>query len=41
MSKLFLLINMSLDGFIEDAAGEIDWHFADEEFSAFIDETLQ
>jgi dihydrofolate reductase len=41
MSKLFLQINMSLDGFIEDAAGEIDWHFADEEFSAFIDETLQ
>jgi dihydrofolate reductase len=41
MRRLFLQINVSLDGFIEDAAGEIDWHFADAEFDAFIDATLQ
>jgi dihydrofolate reductase len=41
MRKLFLHINVSLDGFIEDAAGEIDWHFADAEFGEFIDATLQ
>ncbi len=41
MRKLFLQINVSLDGFIEDAAGEIDWQFADAEFEAFIDATLQ
>jgi dihydrofolate reductase len=41
MRKLFLQINVSLDGFIEDAAGDIDWHFADAEFDAFIDATLQ
>ena len=40
MRKLFLQINVSVDGFIEDAAGEIDWHFADAEFAEFIDTTL-
>jgi dihydrofolate reductase len=41
MRKLFLQINMSLDGFIEDPSGEIDWHFADDEFEEFINETLR
>ena len=41
MRKLFLQINVSLDGFIEDANGEIDWHFADDEFEEFINETLR
>lgn len=41
MRQLFLQINVSLDGFIEDAAGGIDWFPADAEFSALIDETLQ
>jgi dihydrofolate reductase len=41
MRKLFLQINVSLDGFIEDAAGEIDWHFADDEFEEFINDTLR
>lgn len=41
MRTLFLQMKVSLDGFIEDATGEIDWHFADEEFAAFIDATLQ
>ncbi|MER6999662.1 dihydrofolate reductase family protein [Streptomyces sp. NPDC000410] len=41
MRKLFLQINMSLDGFIEDVSGEIDWHFADREFDEFILETLR
>jgi dihydrofolate reductase len=41
MRRLFLQINVSLDGFIEDAAGEIDWHFADAEFEEFINDTLR
>jgi dihydrofolate reductase len=41
LRKLFLQINVSLDGFIEDAKGEIDWHFADDEFEEFINDTLR
>src|SRR5918992_4711203 len=41
MRKLFLQINVSLDGFIEDPHGEIDWHFADDEFEEFINATLR
>jgi dihydrofolate reductase len=41
MRKLFLQINVSLDGFIEDANGEIDWHFADDDFEEFINDTLR
>jgi dihydrofolate reductase len=41
MRRLFLQINVSLDGFIEDTDGEIDWHFADDEFEEFINETLR
>ena len=41
MRRLFLQINISLDGYINDAAGEIDWHFADDEFQRYIDRTLE
>ena len=41
MRKLFLQINVSVDGYINDDAGDIDWHFADEEFQRYIDDTLQ
>jgi dihydrofolate reductase len=39
--KLFLQINMTIDGYVEDANGDIDWHFADDEFDAFILDTLR
>lgn len=41
MRKLFLQINTSLDEFIEDSTGEIDWHFVDDEFEQFINDTLR
>lgn len=40
MGRLFLHINVSLDGYVNDAEGEIDWHFADEEFQSYIDDLL-
>jgi dihydrofolate reductase len=39
--RLFLQINMTIDGYVEDANGDIDWHFADAEFDAFILDTLR
>ncbi|MFJ4105322.1 dihydrofolate reductase family protein [Amycolatopsis japonica] len=41
MGRLFLHINVSLDGYIADAAGDIDWQFADDEFQAHIDALLE
>jgi hypothetical protein len=41
MRKLFLQINASLDGYIEEPSGEIDWHFVDDEFEEFINDTLR
>lgn len=41
MGRLFLHINMSLDGYINDADGHIDWHFADEEFQRYVDDLLE
>jgi dihydrofolate reductase len=41
VSKLFLQINTSLDGYIEDPTGEIDWHFVDDEFEEFVNATLR
>jgi len=41
MAGLFLHINVSLDGFIEEASGEIDWHFSDDEFEAYLVGVLQ
>lgn len=41
MRRLFLHINVSVDGFIADRAGVIDWHFADEEFQRHIDDLLE
>lgn len=41
MGRLFLHINVSLDGYVDDADGVIDWHFADEEFQRYIDDLLE
>lgn len=41
MGHLFLHINVSLDGYIADTAGDIDWQFADDEFQGHIDELLE
>jgi dihydrofolate reductase len=41
MRKIMLQINVSLDGFIEDANHEIDWHFVDDEFEEFTNDTLR
>lgn len=41
MRNLFLHINMSLDGFIEDHARDIDWHFVDDEFEEYINQILR
>ncbi|MGH3118984.1 MAG: dihydrofolate reductase family protein [Gaiellales bacterium] len=41
MRKVFLHINMSVDGFIEDADREMDWHFVDEEFEEYINDVLR
>ncbi|GAA4459663.1 dihydrofolate reductase family protein [Phytohabitans houttuyneae] len=40
MGRLFLHVNVSLDGYVNDAEGQIDWHFADEEFQRYIDDLL-
>lgn len=40
MRKVFLHINVSLDGFIEDESHEMDWHFVDDEFEEYINEVL-
>lgn len=41
MRKVFLHINMSVDGFIEDDNHEMDWHFADDEFEEYINDMLR
>lgn len=41
MRKLCLQINVSVDGYINDDAGDIDWRCADEEFQRYIDDTLE
>lgn len=41
MRRLFLHINVSIDGYITDPAGDIDWRFADEEFQAHLDDMLE
>jgi dihydrofolate reductase len=41
MRKVFLHINISLDGFIEDDKHEMDWHFVDDEFEEYIKEVLR
>lgn len=40
LRKVFLHINVSLDGFIEDDNHEIDWHFVDDEFEEYINDLL-
>ena len=41
MRNIFLHINVSLDGFIENENREIDWHFADDEFEEYINDVLR
>ncbi|WP_309082209.1 dihydrofolate reductase family protein [Zhihengliuella sp.] len=41
MRRLFLHTNVSLDGFINDDSGAIDWAFSDAEFERHLDELLQ
>ncbi|MFI0482607.1 dihydrofolate reductase family protein [Actinomadura sp. 9N215] len=41
MRRLFLHINVSVDGYIADPAGDIDWRFADQEFQDHIDAMLE
>ncbi|HXH57947.1 hypothetical protein [Iamia sp.] len=41
MRSTFLHINVSLDGLIEDANHDIDWHFIDDEFEEYINEILR
>ena len=41
MRTLFLQINVTLDGYVEDANRDIDWHFSDSEFDEFILDTLR
>ncbi|WP_168221093.1 dihydrofolate reductase family protein [Actinomadura sp. WMMA1423] len=41
MRRLFLHINVSIDGYIADPAGDIDWRFADEEFQSHLDDMLE
>jgi dihydrofolate reductase len=39
--RLFLQIQVSLDGYIEDADGGLDWFFSSDEFEEFLNETLR
>jgi dihydrofolate reductase len=41
MSKLFLHMMTSLDGYIEGPNKELDWHFVDEEYEAYSVEMLR
>lgn len=41
MRRLFLHISVSVDGYIADEAGAIDWVLADEEFERHIDRLLE
>jgi len=40
MGRVFAHISVSVDGFIADAAGGLDWWSADEEFNGYIDGVL-
>jgi dihydrofolate reductase len=40
MREVFLHISASVDGIIEDADHEIDWHFVDDDFEAYINDVL-
>jgi dihydrofolate reductase len=41
MSEIFLQISISLDGYIEDENGDIEWMTGDTSFDRFATETLQ
>ena len=39
--RVFLHINVSLDGFIERENRDIDWHFVDDEFEEYMNDVLR
>jgi dihydrofolate reductase len=41
MRKIFLHINVSVDGYIEDEKREMDWRFADDEWEVYINGVLR
>ena len=41
MGKLTYITNLSLDGFIEDADGKIDWFTEDQAVEGYATETLR
>ena len=41
MKKVIFQMSVSLDGYIEGANREIDWHLVDDEFNAYAVETSQ
>jgi len=40
MAKLIYPINVSLDGYMEDAHGSLDWSISDDEVFAFCRSTM-
>ena len=41
MAQLFVQISISADGFIEDAAGKLDWFTEDQAVEGYATETLR
>ena len=39
--RLVAQVNTSLDGYVEEADHNTDWHFVDEEYEKFINDTLR
>lgn len=40
MGRVFAHISVSVDGYVADAAGGLDWWSADQEFNRYIDGVL-
>jgi dihydrofolate reductase len=41
MRKLFLQMMVSIDGYVEDAQRQLDWHFVDADYEAYSSEVLR
>ena len=39
--RLVAQVNTSLDGYVEEADHNTNWHFVDEEYEKFINDTLR